>query len=428
MSDVAQLRADLFTAAGRAPIDQALPSGHRLFKAGRRRRGECPICHASHGKKADGAFWVDDSIGRWGCFSGGGDCAGGGDVIAMEQLVRGGTAREAAARLAPGEARALEAAEAALGVKASRAGARAPAAPRAPVVPAGDPEGDRWKAELAASLWRDARAAAGTPVEIYLRGRAIRGHPLAGALQRLRFHPNAYHSGPSHRPVTAPAMVGIEHAPGGATGGVHVTYLAAGGQGKARLEPAKKMWGPQSRAAPLTSDVFFENEEPGPVQWGGVWLTSVHASGPLVVAEGIESALSAAQLLGEPCRIVAALSLNRLSGGRQTDAYGRIDINAVRPDPASPAFTWPSPEVAPWPRVIIAVDRDMKPVSAKVRRFGGGTAQVELSADDRARICAGLAEAAWRRACPGLPASAVTSIAPGPGRDFNDELREQVAG
>ncbi len=264
---------------------------------------------------------------------------------------------------------------------------------------------------MAVRLWREGRDAKGSPVETYLTGRGISGEVLDAALRQLRFNPRAYHHGRPDRPITAPAMVGLVRTPQGPTGGVHVTYLSPGGRGKSELDPAKRMWGPQGHAS-----------DDGPPAPGCVWLTHPEAPGKLIVAEGIESALSAAILSGGPCRVVAALSLGHLQGGWKADKWGRVDPDLVRPDPERPAFTWPEPEAQPWGVVVLAVDRDMKPVKIKVRKPQGGTAERWLQGDDRARICAGLAEANWRRA----GATAVRVIGPRAGFDFNDELQARL--
>ena len=72
--------------------------------------------------------------------------------------------------------------------------------------------------------------------------------------------------------------------------------------------------------------------------------------------------------------------------------------------------------------MLIAVDRDMSPVKVKIRKLGGGTAEHFLDAEERARICAGLAVQAWKAA----GANRVRAIAPAAGRDFNTELQECV--
>jgi hypothetical protein len=85
----------------------------------------------------------------------------------------------------------------------------------------------------------------------------------------------------------------------------------------------------------------------------------------------------------------------------------------VTGDPERPALTWPGVD-----EVHIVVDRDMAPITVKARKATGGTYPRALTADERARICGGLAEQAWRRA----GANRVRVMAPGAGRDFNDEL------
>ncbi|HCW48981.1 MAG TPA: hypothetical protein DGP25_02760 [Brevundimonas sp.] len=71
----------------------------------------------------------------------------------------------------------------------------------------------------------------------------------------------------------------------------------------------------------------------------------------------------------------------------------------------------------------ICIDRDMREIRVKARKATGGTWKRPLDAETRARICAGLAEQAWREA----GAHAVRIWAPAPGRDFNDELRARLA-
>jgi hypothetical protein len=199
-----------------------------------------------------------------------------------------------------------------------------------------------------------------------------------------------------------PAMIVRPVTPSGPTGGVHVTYLAAGGAGKTWRQPAKVMWGPQN----------------GPEGPGGCWLIAPKPYMPVIVGEGIESTLSAAILYGQPCGAVATLSLRALQGGWLADRFGRYDPDIIEADPASPPFIWPGLD-----RVLIAVDRDMSPVEIKCRRATGGTYKRRISGDQRASICAGLAVAAWKS----RTAAQVSSLAPGAGRDFSDELMARRA-
>jgi hypothetical protein len=370
--------------------DLAAVAGVTLYRSGRRMRGECPICGASKGKKAAGAFSADVEAGVWTCWG----CGEHGDVVALEQALRGGSAREAAVRLA--------------GMPRVSAPAR-PAGLR-PSVGRGDGlDGTRpagaWSAgeKLAREIWSgcSSQRFVDSPGAAYLRARGITSLAVLGAIgDRLRFHPAAKWSWDGDRGdwIRAPAIVGRVVTPSGATGGVHVTYLRADLSAKAALDPAKRMWGPQRDAEGRA---------------GAVWLTSPTAPGPLVVGEGIESTLSAMMLLGVACRGVATLSLGALQGGWLLDRFGRLDPEMVSADPERPAFTWPDQD-----QVMVAVDRDMKPIKVKVRRLGGGTAERRLEAEDRARICAGLAVQAWQAA----GSVRISAIAPAAGRDFNDEL------
>ena len=376
---------DLFNRARDCDIEAV--AGTKMFRAGQRLRGECPICGASKGKKNGGAFSIDPKDRLFYCFG----CLAGGDIIQLERLLRGGTSRQAAERL-------VDSAPAGSGV------AR-PVTPR-PEAPSGPSSSDK----VALELWRDARVGlVGSVAEIYLRARGLNDEIIAQLDKRLRFHPTAKYAWNPIRSSweTHPAIISRVSTPLGGTGGVHATYLARDGRGKARVDMPKRMWGKQSDA------------EGRP---GGVWLTDPSGPGRLIVGEGIESTASAGQLLGGGFRMVATLSLGRLQGGWMTDRWGRIDLTMIDIDPEHPAFTWPEPKAAPWGEVLIAVDRDMKPVRVKIRKLGGGTAEHFLDAEERARICAGLAVQAWKAA----GANRVRAIAPAAGRDFNTELQECV--
>lgn len=379
---------ELFTRARAADILAVV--GHPLWRAGRRMRGPCPICGASQGKRADGAFSVDAEAGLFTCWA----CGAKGDVIALEQAVGGGSAVDAAKRLA-GE-----------GVMVRPR----PAAVARPAIPAGPTSAER----IAAAIWGgcDARPLCETPGAAYLKARAISAATIAAASESFggrgwRYHPEAAWAWDevAGRWLAGPALVARLVAPDAAgrprpTGGVHVTYLAADHTRKIRRTPAKRMWGPQKDAEGRPGGVILIGRASGP-------------QGPMLVAEGIESALSAADLTGGWRTCVATLSLGALQGGWKRDNWGRVDPAAPAADPETRAFTWPGVHA-----VTIAVDRDMKPVRVKARKPGGGTCEVVLDAEARARICAGLASAAWRAA----GATDVRVIAPAAGRDFNDEL------
>lgn len=396
---------DLFDRARGADIEAV--AGVKLRRQGARLRGECPLCRdkpkparpesATKRKKSGPsmALSIDPRARLFKCFS----CGEGGDVIKLERLLRGGTLREAAERLAG-------VAPASFATKPIER----PSEPRR--VEGAKPRSNAER--IAEETWREAasRDLLGSPVERYLTRRGIPAaivKHLAGGW--LRYHPAAKWSwdGEARRWITAPAMVArLTFLNGGhfTHRAMHCTYLTPDGR-KAALDPARRMWGPQRDA----------NGQPG-----GVWLTHPLADGPLIVAEGIESALSAWALMRGPCRVVATLSLGALQGGWLPDKWGRIDPAAPTPDPDKPAFTWEEPTTRPWGEVMIAVDRDMAPIRVKTRKLGGGTVDRWLNAEDRARICGGLAVAAWKRA----GAAHVRVIAPGAGRDFNDELLSRV--
>jgi len=139
------------------------------------------------------------------------------------------------------------------------------------------------RAKQAHRLWQGAQPITGTLAETYLRGRGI-SCPLP---ETLRFLPACWH--PSAKRF--PAMLSFVEVENGFA--VHRTYLAPDGKGKAEVEPNKLML--------------------GRVSGGAVRLTE--AQGPLVVAEGIETALSlACGLLRTPASIWAALSTSGIRG------------------------------------------------------------------------------------------------------------------
>ncbi|MGR3290350.1 MAG: DUF7146 domain-containing protein, partial [Paracoccaceae bacterium] len=161
------------------------------------------------------------------------------------------------------------------------------------------------KLAQARSLWDAAKPIAGTKAEAYLRGRGITA-PLPDS---LRFMPDIYHAPSS---TWACAMVADVQS----TGGVHRTFFTKRGQ---RLSKSAKLM-------------------LGPCAGGAVRLSS--GAGPLVVAEGIETALSLLSgLLSGPASVWAALST---SGMRALH---------LPPDPA---------------KLIIATDSDDKEHAGKL--------------------------------------------------------------
>lgn len=408
---------DLFKRAAREGdvLEVAAAAKLKLFRSGREHRGACPIGRC--GSKDSRPFVIQAGAGRWKCYV----CSPRwGDAVDLEHRLHStgsDTMADAARRLlklAP-----VDDAERERRARKRDEEARAAA------------ESDAWKAALAARIWREAVAAQGGPVETYLSGRGLYGPVLGRMLDQVRFHPRCYWGGHPEFGVFLPAMIGlivaawIEDVDGEAvvrtapTGGVHCTYLAPDGRGKARRDPAKKMWGPQG---------LWVGDRPVA---GGVWLTRPDAEGELDVGEGMESAASASIILGgelqRPRRTVATLSLDRMQGGEAADRDGRVNVREIEGDPDRPPFTWPEAPSRPWGRVNVAVDRDMrKPVPVRGFIVGrtGRAREVRFmrAGDERTRVCAALATAAWRGALAAGSGTVVRAVQPGPGRDFNDEL------
>ena len=129
----------------------------------------------------------------------------------------------------------------------------------------------------AIKLWKETGSITGTQAERYTQSRGLTAMPPS-----LRFHPNCYH-GPTQR--TYPAMIAaITRWPDNTPHAVHRTFLS--GNRKADIEPNKMILGPVSGGA---------------VRLG--FVTSV-----LIVAEGIETALSAQQATGIPAWAVLSTS------------------------------------------------------------------------------------------------------------------------
>jgi hypothetical protein len=153
------------------------------------------------------------------------------------------------------------------------------------------------RAAQARRLWAETVPIAGTTAEAYLRGRGI----TCGLPQTLRFHPDCWH----RTAKWLPALVAIVEC--GDTFAVHRTYLAADGSGKTEAEPAKAMLGAVAGGAVRLSD----------------------GDGALVVAEGIETALSLCSgLLSSPATVWAALSASGMRRLLLPDIPGRLVVAA----------------------------------------------------------------------------------------------------
>lgn len=141
------------------------------------------------------------------------------------------------------------------------------------------------RSQQAYSVWSESAPVDGTIAEIYLRQRGI----TCRLPDTLRFQPDCWH--PSAKRL--PAMLALVE--GGEGFAIHRTYLQTDGLAKSQVAPSKAML--------------------GAISGGSVRLTT--ATGPVVVAEGIETALSlACGLLNEPMTLWAALSTSGMKNLR----------------------------------------------------------------------------------------------------------------
>jgi putative DNA primase/helicase len=141
--------------------------------------------------------------------------------------------------------------------------------------------GDAKRTEAALRMWGATLPAAGTVVETYLRSRGI----VIPVPATVRFHAAMRH--PSGH--VWPAMVAlVTCGTNGAPVAIHRTFLARDGQGKAPVGPSKMMF--------------------GPCRGGAVRLGAI--GDRLMIAEGIETALSAMQATAQA--VWAALSTSGL--------------------------------------------------------------------------------------------------------------------
>ncbi len=151
------------------------------------------------------------------------------------------------------------------------------------------------KSRQARTVWTEAMPIGGTVAETYLRHRGV----TCALPDTLRFSPSCWHSSAQRLPAMVALVEGCDLA------AIHRTYLRADGSGKAEVDPPKAML--------------------GAVAGGAVRLTD--GPGPLVVAEGIETALSlACGLLHAPAAIWAALSTSGIRGLHLPAKPGRLTI------------------------------------------------------------------------------------------------------
>ncbi len=157
-------------------------------------------------------------------------------------------------------------------------------------------------------IWEDSRPASDTLAETYLRNRGI----LCTPPDTLRFHSSLKH--PSGKSL--PAMVAAIHRDGAPdVQGVHRTWLAFPGR-KADATPNKAMLGACRGGA---------------VRLGG-------GGNALLVAEGIETALSLRQALGDDAEVWAALSTSGVRSLELPPIERFPEGLVVAPDGDAPGF------------------------------------------------------------------------------------------
>jgi hypothetical protein len=163
----------------------------------------------------------------------------------------------------------------------------------------------------AARLFAASMSVAGTLADTYLRARGI---TQGGTMSALRFHPKCWHRDEGQiRSNPRPALIAAVTDGAGALHGVHRTWLAPDGQGKARVETQRRAMGHLlGNAVRLTPHDDI-----------------------LVVGEGIETMLSLVEAVaGLP--VWAALSSGNLGAILLPEGVQRLYI-AIDRDPAGRA-------------------------------------------------------------------------------------------
>jgi putative DNA primase/helicase len=165
---------------------------------------------------------------------------------------------------------------------------------------------DAKRTQAALRIWGATVPGNGSLVETYLRSRGI----VMTIPAALRFHAGIKHPGGEFWPAMVALVTrGADSAPLA----IHRTFLRRDGHGKAPVEPQKMML--------------------GPCRGGAVWLAP--AGDRLMVAEGIETALSAMQATGRPAW--AALSISGLRTLGLPDAVREVIVLSDGDEPGEAA-------------------------------------------------------------------------------------------
>jgi hypothetical protein len=151
-------------------------------------------------------------------------------------------------------------------------------------------------------LWHAGRPWQGTPVAAWLEFRGVTCPPDAP----LRYMPDARHRSGGRFPAMLALMVGVD----GKQAALHRTFLAPGGRGKAPVDPG---------------EVRMNLGRPGA---SAVRLFA--ATDSVILAEGIETALAASEVIGAPAW--AATNANHLRHNLQLPPQIRTVIVAADND------------------------------------------------------------------------------------------------
>lgn len=417
MSD---FRARLDALRQRVSIEDVVRAAGVKLSKGRKPRGKCPF----HGSKSD-SFVVDTDKGTARCYGCGWPEQGAGDVIRFTMDHHGDSFREALDRLDGGNFEIP-------GTPALRTAKRQSRRPDVEHVDSATM--GRW-------IWRGTTRQPDA-VRRYFRGRGIPDSVLGDdRLGDIRFHALAPiiswpedQDGPARDCPRAPAICALIRAPvlvGDQLRfvpiGLHVTFLAPSLDGKmvrprrdGSMFEDRKMLGRAGGGCVLLGPTA-PGEDPRAV--------TIDRTAPLFCGEGTETVLSGMALADAPAHAigVAMLSLGTLGGKPARWKGGVLPLHDIRPDPASPALTFPHDGP-----VVGLIDADMKPLRGPVDRRSGerrGLPVVErrggpivtraITTAERAAICAELFVKSWRAA----GCRRVTAARPRMGQDFNDAIR-----
>ncbi len=134
-------------------------------------------------------------------------------------------------------------------------------------------------------LWLNGiKEISGTPVDTYLKSRAIDLSLIGRQPGAIRYLPNHKHIGQDNELTYWPCMGVSMMTPLGSFGAIHRTYLAEDGSGKAPVEPARKIW-PSFKGCVARLSKGKSGLSPEEAAKQGV-------SGPVILCEGIEDGLS----------------------------------------------------------------------------------------------------------------------------------------